>query len=263
MKILAIFVVLIALPIVAQIPSEGSQKNTKSQYQQYVGKNSIPASIAAIQELQIPPQTQPTKQEPTFWEKVAGPQTWSNWAVVIVAIWAGCIARRSFLISRQQTVATRHAAVATRKSAEAALKAVKLQEAAFKQWVTVEHWRYDFRSETAEEIKQRIGFSVHNPTKYPLTLTSVRVDMGSRGSLDETPAFVVAPEKDYESSFPLTFTEKSDVRLYYAAGVIFSIIVTVGFIDILTEPREQVFMHLVRINPEGIMPAEFDVKHNA
>lgn len=262
MKVLAIFAVLIALPVVVQIPRDGSQKSTESHCQQYIGKDSIPACIATVQELQIPPQAQPTKQESTFREKVAGPQTWSNWAVVIVAIWAGCIARRSFLISRQQTVATRRAAIATRKSADAALKTVKLQEATFKQWVTVDHWWCDVRSDTSEEIKLKIGFSVCNPTKYPLTITRVRVDMSGRGNSDDTLDFVVAPEKDYESSILLTLKEEADRRIYRHAGVIFTITVMVRFNDVLTEPREQVFVNIVKINPGGITPVEFDVRHN-
>jgi hypothetical protein len=219
MKVLVLAV--LSLSLAAQSPAK---KQKGSDLSQYHGTNDASSgSFYAHNETSCPKQECAHNEPPVWWKH-------PEWWLFIVAV-------PTLIFVGWQAKATADAAQAALESANATEKSVKLQEATFKQWVTVEHWRNSVRGGGAEEIKQIIGFSVCNPTRYPLTLTKVHVDMGSRGSLEDAPNYVIAPEKDYESSFPLTLKGEADLRMHKHIGVIFTVTITVGFIDVLTEPR--------------------------
>lgn len=152
----------------------------------------------------------------------------------------------------------------TASSAKATLRSVKLQEAALRQWVRIEHWRNsgDNLPLQITETLLQIGFSVHNPTKMPLTLTDLRIEVGKgRGTYQESVEFVIPPERDYETSIAVTL-KGADFECYVDKGLAFGVQIDVGFTDALEYSRRQHVTYILNCSPGKCFPAEFSSKQS-
>jgi hypothetical protein len=119
LKALAIFA-LLAYPV-ASPPADRDKEQGHPNKHCQVDEKPIAPCVLTINQFEIQPQEEPSKQESQWWYKAGGPQTWASWALFIAAVWAGRLA----LIT---------------------LRAIRLQNAAFinsqRPWllVTIEPW---------------------------------------------------------------------------------------------------------------------------
>jgi hypothetical protein len=123
---------------------------------------SPPCTCTAIVQPPIPPQEHDPQQQPQNWYKNwhrgivwFWPPIWSNWALVVAAVWAGCIALSTLRKIEEQTEATKEAAEATRESIPhqaASAKAAALNARAImnaeRAWVLV-----DVRQPSEDDMK--------------------------------------------------------------------------------------------------------------
>jgi hypothetical protein len=120
-----------------------------------------------------------------------------EWALVIVGI-------ATFLVIGWQAWETRRAVEVSQKSALATERSVKLQEAISRQWVNIENWSANapnyFTGKT--EAKLQVFFDVINPTKMPLTLDRIVVQInGTPFTIFHRNA--LAPDKKYTAFFEI------------------------------------------------------------
>jgi hypothetical protein len=76
------------------------------------------------------PQATISKDDSHYWYDWFWPPEWASWALVVVAIWAACIALNTLQDLKVQTQNTRVASEAAQKSAEVAEKSLKFSERA-------------------------------------------------------------------------------------------------------------------------------------
>ena len=101
------------------------------------------------------------------WIKAFGPASWSNWALAVLAGWAGVMALKSLRAINRQA---------------------EIQAAGMKQWVDVRVISSDCKCVPVlggteyEADKVNIWFSVSNETLYPLTIQEICVKTSVSGS---------------------------------------------------------------------------------
>jgi hypothetical protein len=157
------------------------------------------------------------------------------------------VALGGILAIYKQTKATRDAAIATAQSAKATEKSVNLQETSLRQWLNLEDW--EVWMDKRRGIF-RIRFQISNPTKLPLTLSSIDLvtqvlGIGAEPFSDETPiSEVLPPNNPYISDICFPFTDEQVTKLTQMderEAISSDVYCRVTFIDNTTRHWEQIF----------------------
>jgi hypothetical protein len=119
-------------------------------------------------------------------------------------------------------------------SVVATKKSVALQEAALRQWVTIDKIRSrtnpSFATGTSETMLI-VSFDVRNPTKMPLTLEWIVARLG--GSRNDTALHYVLPPGESYPAEVSTILREPRIENYSRSNLVLDLIVTVGFTDAL------------------------------
>jgi hypothetical protein len=138
---------------------------------------------------------------------------------------------------------------AIRKSAQATEKSVKLQEVSLRQWVNLIEWEAQVAFDENDVLE--ITFSVANPTKVPLTLEAILVQVGSEERKNYGIVSVLAPENPFivSTSIKLSREQRDD---YYASQLVLNLKCWVTFIDCLGNGWVQTCGRRLGCLPRGV-----------
>ena len=132
----------------------------------------------------------------------------------------------------------------TARAAQAAQKSIELQRVAMEQWINTSDWeaRTAYIQPTATEAELKINFRIRNPTKYPLTLSTMLlwINRQHASTILYGNPLLVPPDDDV----PVTVALRLEgVRLadYRAARLALEIGGLVHFVDAFKEKRQQTF----------------------
>lgn len=198
--LLALLLLLGAFATAQQTAPKNSPPNRGQQHEQADDKNvpSIPAHISGPSETNIQIQAPSPEQKPSNWVDWFWPPEWANWGLVIVGIWAACIAIGTLKQIRQETIHTGDFAKAASLHAQAVINAERpwLVVAIFLDKDTPELCRFGCRNQGNTPAKiisvsAQIGF-IDRPDNLP-----VPPDYSSRVAMPDLTMIVHA------DSFPI------------------------------------------------------------
>lgn len=145
------------------------------------------------------------------------------------------------------------------RQTDAIERSTRLQEITLKQWVTVEHWRNTSSLAPIQPEKRnlRLGLSICNPTKLPLTLKKLMVSIGNYTTETQTPDYLIAPDKDFETTVCI-WLEPSHFGPYDGGILVLKAVVDVEFADALKAAQPQHISHLLVLGPDKCNSAEYE-----
>jgi hypothetical protein len=169
----------------------------------------------------------------------------TNIGLLVTGVGGIIVAVRTLRYIREQTKATA-------KSAKAAENSVRLQEAAFKQWLIVSNWRNDRQvSKHAQPTELFIYCDIVNTSTFPFTYTGSDVQIGStiRRSSEQ---HLLAPKEPYTITFMLQPTEREDA-VFLESALTIIIRGTFHFEDALTRKQSQAFGGIISARRGGVV----------
>jgi hypothetical protein len=170
---------------------------------------------------------------------------WSfNGALVIVGFLGVRLAYKTLRAIEKQTKATEDAAIATQIAADATKRSVELQEVLNRQWIDIEDEKAEESvryGPSGRETSVVISFAIVNNTKMPLTLRSVRFQIGKQHASSRTLEHSLAPDNGYPVDFPVPLNSAELLTRYSKHELVLVITGWVGYTDAFEKSREQPF----------------------
>jgi hypothetical protein len=138
----------------------------------------------------------------------------------------------------------------TSQSAKAMEKSVLLQEAAYKQWLSVCAWNLpnvDGYMNNLEDLQ--IAFGIYNPTNYPLTIEHIAVKVDDKIFRDTYDAVSLPPQTPLPVNVTVT-TSRSQNELFVRGMLYIEVVVMIFFTDILGRPQGYSIVRSAHLGPK-------------
>lgn len=174
---------------------------------------------------------------------------WSNWALLIAAVWAGKLALRTLKTQTTQIQIGRSALNSSRVAAEAAKSAAHTADMALRlvhqQWLDFDRWDVVDVS-AGESTVLDVTFHIVNNTPMELTILHTKtqiLDTGHEGEVDSDERVPLAPRRDYPGSSPLYHLAETaeEFSAYMRMALRITLVGEVTFIDAFGDERTQRF----------------------